>query len=146
MRGKDQASKLFYELCPLLLTLLRSPHLAIPPSDAPQAAAPPFPRPPQPAVVARPRAARQSQVSPVGFASLLLGASLALMLCGAVTFVIGFILMPWVIGLIMLFYVVGIVSNLSGLGRAILCPPPPSPAVSSPKDITGQLFSKLPII
>ncbi|XP_008806425.2 uncharacterized protein LOC103719123 [Phoenix dactylifera] len=146
MRGQDQTSRLFYELCALLLTILRSPHLAIPRSDAPQAAAPPSPRPPQAEVAARSGAARRSQVSPVGFASLLLGASLALMLCGSVTFVIGFILMPWVIGLIVMFYVVWIVSNLSGLGRAILCPAPPSPAVSSPKEITGQLFSKFPII
>lgn len=138
MRGEDQTSKLFYELCGLLLTILRAPHLAIPPADDPQAAARPSPRHPQAAVAARPRAARRPQVSPVGFASLLLGVSLALMLCGSVTFVIGFILMPWVIGMIMVFYVVGIVSNLSGLGRVILCPAPPSPAVSSPKEITGE--------
>nr|CAD1839054.1 unnamed protein product [Ananas comosus var. bracteatus] len=66
-----------------------------------------------------------------GVASLLLGASLALMLCGSVTFVIGFILMPWVVGLLMVFYFVGIVSNLSGMGRAILCPNSPS----SPKEV-----------
>lgn len=78
-------------------------------------------------------------MSPVGLASLLLGASLALMLCGSVTFMIGFILMPWVIGLVMVFYLVGIVSNLSGLGRAILCPATPSPAASSPKDISGEI-------
>nr|XP_010909205.1 uncharacterized protein LOC105035356 [Elaeis guineensis] len=149
MRGEDQTSRLFYELCALLLTILRSPHLAIPSSDASPAEAPPSPRPPlaaAAAAAARSRVARRPQVSPVGFASLLLGASLALMLCGSVTFVIGFILMPWVIGLVMVFYFVGIVSNLSGLGRAILCPATRSPAASSPKDISGQLFSKLPII
>lgn len=45
---------------------------------------------------------------------------MALMLCGSVTFVIGFILMPWVLGLVMIFYFFGLVSNLSGLGNAIL--------------------------
>lgn len=45
---------------------------------------------------------------------------MALMLCGSVTFVIGFILMPWVLGLVMIFYFFGLVSNLSGLGKAIL--------------------------
>jgi hypothetical protein len=50
-----------------------------------------------------------------------LGISLALMLCGSVTFFIGFILMPWVLGLVMVFYVVGIISTLSMLGRSILC-------------------------
>ncbi|KAG1363494.1 hypothetical protein COCNU_11G003210 [Cocos nucifera] len=145
MRGEDQTSRLFYELCALLLTILRSPHLAIPSSDASPAEAPPSPRPPLvAAAAARSRAARRLQVSPVGFASLLLGASLALMLCGSVTFVIGFILMPWVIGLVMVFYFVGIVSNLSGLGRAILCPATRSPAASSPKDISAKLVIKVP--
>ncbi|XP_008790765.2 uncharacterized protein LOC103707859 isoform X1 [Phoenix dactylifera] len=146
MRGEEQTSKLFYELCALLLTILRSPHLAIPSSDASSEEAPPYPRPPLSVATARSRAARRPPVSPAGFASLLLGVSFALMLCGSVTFVIGFILMPWVIGLVMVFYLVGIVSSLSGLGRAILCPATPSPSASSPKDISGQLFSKLPII
>ncbi|KAI3977261.1 hypothetical protein MKX01_035991 [Papaver californicum] len=70
------------------------------------------------------------QVSAAGFASLLLGVSLALMLCGSVTFVIGFILMPWVLGIVLVFYlVVGVVSALSSFGRAFLYPPP------SPKQI-----------
>ncbi|RZC59773.1 hypothetical protein C5167_007066 [Papaver somniferum] len=65
------------------------------------------------------------QVSAAGFASLLLGVSLALMLCGSVTFVIGFILMPWVLGIVLVFYLVGVVSALSSFGRAFLYPPPP---------------------
>ncbi|KAI3832829.1 hypothetical protein MKX03_026590 [Papaver bracteatum] len=69
------------------------------------------------------------QVSAAGFASLLLGVSLALMLCGSVTFVIGFILMPWVLGIVLVFYLVGVVSALSSFGRAFLYPPP------SPKQI-----------
>ncbi|MED6187801.1 hypothetical protein PIB30_079931 [Stylosanthes scabra] len=56
----------------------------------------------------------------MGFASLLLGISMALMLYGSVTFLIGFMLMPWVLGLVMVFYVVGIVSKLSLLVRFLL--------------------------
>ncbi|KAJ8460984.1 hypothetical protein OPV22_033910 [Ensete ventricosum] len=123
MTGGDQPSRLLYELCSLLLEVLRAPHLA--PS--------------------RPPARRRvpTRMSPARFASLLLGASLALILCGSVTFLIGFILMPWVVGLVILFYFVGIVSNLPGLGRAILCP---GCGPSSPKEMSGPLFSKLPII
>lgn len=81
------------------------------------------------------------QITPAGFASLLLGMSLALMLCGSVTFFIGFMLMPWVLGLAMVFYVVGLVSTLSMLGRAILCHSfsPPSPR----KDCFCKIFFSL---
>ncbi|GJY03037.1 zinc knuckle CX2CX4HX4C containing protein [Tanacetum coccineum] len=70
-----------------------------------------------------------SQITPAGFASMLLGISLALMLCGSITFLLGFLLMPWVFGLVMLFYVCGIVSSLTMLGRAVfsLILPPPHP-------------------
>ncbi|KAF8399982.1 hypothetical protein HHK36_015855 [Tetracentron sinense] len=114
MRRQDQQSKLFYELCALIFNILRSPPLPIPFSDHSTAVAP--------SVSSSRRPLTITQVSPAGFASLLLGISLALMLCGSVTFVIGFILMPWVLGLVIVFYLVGIVSNLSVLGRAILCP------------------------
>ncbi|KAL5975389.1 hypothetical protein ACLOJK_019711 [Asimina triloba] len=82
------------------------------------------------------------EVSPAAFASLLLGIALALMLCGSVTFVIGFILMPWVLGLIMVFYVVGFVANLSVLGRAILLgtaagPAAPSANPTCTKELSG---------
>ncbi|WOL15888.1 hypothetical protein Cni_G24669 [Canna indica] len=60
-------------------------------------------------------------VTPAGFASFLLGASLAMVLGGSMTFLIGFFLLPWVIGLVLVLHLVGVVSNLSGLGRAILC-------------------------
>lgn len=56
-----------------------------------------------------------------GLASLMLGISLALMLCGSVTFFIGFMLLPWVIGLVMVFYFVGLVTSISVLGRTFLC-------------------------
>lgn len=79
------------------------------------------------------RPARLPEVTPAGVASLLLGASLALMLCGSVTFVIGFILMPWVLGLLAVFHLLGLLSHLSLLGKSFFAaaasvpPPRPSP-------------------
>ncbi|URE29880.1 hypothetical protein MUK42_26278 [Musa troglodytarum] len=108
MRGGDRQSRLLCELCALLLAALHSS-----PHDAPGTLYPPGP------------------VSPAGFASFLLGASLAMMLGGSLTFLIGFLLMPWVIGLLMLLYVVEIVS---GLGRAIVCPDAPLMAQGSVRD------------
>ncbi|KAL8201357.1 hypothetical protein R6Q59_004466 [Mikania micrantha] len=99
---QDQQSRVFYELSALILNLIRYPPTSVQFSDE---------RPPRPAPL--------SQITPAGFASMLLGISLALMLCGSITFFIGFLLMPWVLGLVMLLYVVGIVSSLSMLGRAI---------------------------
>ena len=69
----------------------------------------------------RPRA------SPAGLVSLLLGMSMALMLSGSVTFMIGFVLMPWILGLVMVLHFVGMMSSLSAFGRSIVCPGPPSP-------------------
>ncbi|KAF5952799.1 hypothetical protein HYC85_010743 [Camellia sinensis] len=116
MRRQDQHSKLFYELSVMILNILRSPPTPIQFSDH----SPAIHTPPPVSSSRRPLPPAQS-MSPAGFASLLLGISLALMLCGSVTFFIGFMLMPWVIGLVMFLYVVGIVSTLSMLGRAILC-------------------------
>ncbi|KAF0925528.1 hypothetical protein E2562_016715 [Oryza meyeriana var. granulata] len=60
--------------------------------------------------------------SPAAAASMLLGASMALMLCGSVTFAIGFLLMPWVAGIALLFGFAAAVSTLSsgvfGNGKA----------------------------
>ncbi|ONI29945.1 hypothetical protein PRUPE_1G223700 [Prunus persica] len=126
---QDQQSRVFYELSALVLNLLRSPptpiqfsdHSPVVPSSSPSSSR----RPP----------AAATQISPAGFASLMLGISMALMLCGSVTFFIGFILMPWVLGLVMVFYVAGIVSSLSVLGKSILCY---ASAPSSPrKEIPG---------
>ncbi|CAL9145746.1 unnamed protein product [Musa hybrid cultivar] len=126
MRGGYQQSRPLYELCALLLAALPlSP--AAPEADVPAPGS---------------RAARRAQVSPAGFVAFLLGASLAMILCGSVTFLIGFLLMPLVIGFLMLLYVVGIFSNLSGLWRAIHCPR----SSSSPKEVSDPLFSKLPTI
>ncbi|RDX82263.1 hypothetical protein CR513_36966, partial [Mucuna pruriens] len=102
MRGQeDQQSRVFCELSALVFNLLRSP------PNVPESAAR--------------RSLAGAQITPTGFASLLLGIAVALMLCGSVTFFIGFMLMPWVLGLVMVFYVAGIVSSLSVLGRSILC-------------------------
>ncbi|CAK8567145.1 unnamed protein product [Lathyrus sativus] len=100
-RHEDQQSRAFHELSTIVLNLLRSTPPPLNISDHP-------PGPPS-----------RPQISPAGFASMFLGISLALMLCGSVTFFIGFVLMPWVIGLIMVLYVAGIVSTLSDFGSYI---------------------------
>ncbi|XP_062194412.1 uncharacterized protein LOC133897633 [Phragmites australis] len=111
-------SRLLYELCALLLTILRSPE--------------------------GPRPLLPRQVTAAGVASMLLGASMALMLCGSVTFMLGFFLMPWVVGLGCVFLFVGFVTNLSGIGRAILLWPA---AASSPKEASPwHIFSKPPFM
>ncbi|KAG4995601.1 hypothetical protein JHK82_032332 [Glycine max] len=126
MRGRtrheeDEQSRALYQLSALVLNLLRSPLSSLTFSDE----VPPL---------AASRRPGLGQISPAGFASLLLGISLALMLCGSVTFFIGFVLMPWVLGLVMLFYVAGILSSLSVFGRSILCyaTAPPSPRKDIP--------------
>ncbi|KAG9150640.1 hypothetical protein Leryth_008106 [Lithospermum erythrorhizon] len=120
---QDQQSKMIYELSSIVMNMLRSPPTPIDFSDGGSSVE----------VVRRGRRSRgevMQEITPAGFASLLLGISLALMLCGSVTFFIGFMLMPWVVGLVLVFYVVGVVSSLSMLGRAIFChisSPPSSP-------------------
>ncbi|KAI9125713.1 hypothetical protein K1719_003131 [Acacia pycnantha] len=112
MRGQqDQQSRMLYELSTLVLNILRSSPAVAPISlpDHPSALPPSRLSP------------SLSQITPAGFASLLLGISVSLMLCGSVTFFLGFFLMPWVFGLVMLLYVAGIVSALKMLGRSILC-------------------------
>ncbi|CAN6550976.1 unnamed protein product [Malus baccata var. baccata] len=131
---QDQQSRVFYELSALVLNLLRSPPTPIqfsdnstvmPPSSSSSSSS-----------LRRPPAASTAQISPAGFASLMLGISMALMLCGSVTFFIGFLLMPWVLGLVMVLYVAGILWSLSVLGKSILCY---ASAPSTPrKDIPGE--------
>ncbi|KAK4423954.1 hypothetical protein Salat_1978300 [Sesamum alatum] len=115
---QDCHSKIFHELSALVLNIIRSPPPPIDFSD-------------QTPAIHRRRSSAPSfqQITPAGFASLLLGISLALMLCGSLTFFIGFVLMPWVLGLVMFFYFVGVVSSISMFGKAILCcnSAPPSP-------------------
>lgn len=62
---------------------------------------------------------RLPEVTPAGMASLLLGVSLAMMLGGLVTFVIGFILMPWALGTFAVFHLVEVVSHVSLLGKSL---------------------------
>ncbi|CAL5087458.1 unnamed protein product [Urochloa decumbens] len=122
-------SRLLYELCALLLTVLRAS-----PEDGTAGAG------------LRPLLPRRA--TPAGVASMLLGASMALMLCGSVTFMLGFFLMPWVVGLGCVFLFVGFVTNLSGIWRAILlwpaagCFASPKEAPSSP----WHIFSKPPFM
>ncbi|KAK8454359.1 hypothetical protein SEVIR_5G438850v4 [Setaria viridis] len=83
----EQYSRMIRELCALLLTIVS----------------------PSPAALGRPAPG----MSPAAAAAMLLGASMALMLCGSVTFAIGLLLMPWVAGLALLFGFAGAVSTLS---------------------------------
>ena len=103
-----------HEVSSLLLKILRSPPPPVPFSDHVLELS---------SVISSSssRILPSSQMTSAGFASLLLGISLTLMLCGSVTFFLGFILMPWILVFAMIFYVVGIVSSLSMLGRSMLC-------------------------
>ncbi|XP_010044831.1 CASP-like protein 1D1 [Eucalyptus grandis] len=123
----DQLSSVLRELSALTFSLLRSPPAPAPFSDDPPPP-PPVPVPPPSPSAAGAGRSPAPQMTPAGFASLMLGLSLALMLCGSVTFFIGFVLMPWVLGLVMVLYVAGIVSTLSVLGRSVLCFATASPA------------------
>ncbi|KAK4354133.1 hypothetical protein RND71_026327 [Anisodus tanguticus] len=111
-KQQDEQSKVFYELSSLILSILRSPRGPIELYDDSLSAT---------AESSGRRTAAMQQITPAGFASLLLGISFALMLCGSVTFFIGFLMMPWVLGLVMVFYVSGIVYSLYMIGRAIFC-------------------------
>lgn len=88
--GGEHYSRQVRELCALLLAIVS-----------------PSPAPPRQPV---------STMSPAAAAAMLLGASVALMLCGSVTFAIGFLLMPWVAGLALLFGFAGAVNTLSSSG------------------------------
>ncbi|XP_068332913.1 uncharacterized protein [Pyrus communis] len=127
---QDQQSRVFYELSALVLNLLRSPSTPIQFSDNSTV----MPPSSSSSSLRRPPPASTAQISPAGFASLMLGISMALMLCGSVTFFIGFLLMPWVLGLLMVLYVAGILSSLSFLGKSILCyaSAPPTPRKDIP--------------
>ncbi|XP_021723081.1 uncharacterized protein LOC110690532 [Chenopodium quinoa] len=132
-------SRVLYELSSLILNILRYPPSpsSLNFSDHNLYSPPPSSSSSAPAVRVPP------QITPAGFASLMLGISLALMLCGSVTFFIGFMLLPWVIGLVMVFYFVGLVTSISVLGRTFLCyatSAPPSSPSSPRKDIPAWKF------
>lgn len=125
MRREDQQSKVLYELSDLVLNILRCPPSTLQFSDHSPAMPSPLSR--------RPSGAVMPQITPMELMLLLFGISMALMLCGSVTFFLGFFLMPWVIGLVIVLYFVGIISSLTMLARAIL-----SHAKSPCKDIPGE--------
>ncbi|KAK1552499.1 hypothetical protein Q3G72_018338 [Acer saccharum] len=133
---QDQQSKVFYELSALVLNLLRSPPSDMAYADQSSSRALVSSTSSSSTTTTTRRYPRSSaQITPAGFASLMLGISLSLMLCGSVTFFIGFFLMPWVLGLVMLFYVAGIVSTISVLGKTLFCyamAPPSSPRKEIP--------------
>uniref|UniRef100_A0A0E0JNY9 Uncharacterized protein n=1 Tax=Oryza punctata TaxID=4537 RepID=A0A0E0JNY9_ORYPU len=106
----EHYSRLIRELCALLVTII-SPSASTAAARA-QAQAP---------------ATRSPGMSPAAAASMLLGASMALMLCGSVTFAIGFLLMPWVAGIALLFGLAAAVSTLSSgvFGKAASSPSRP---------------------
>ncbi|OIW20710.1 hypothetical protein TanjilG_21044 [Lupinus angustifolius] len=89
MGQEDEQSRILCELSALVYNMLRSPM----DGGSPHRSLP--------------------EITPAGFASLLLGMSLALMVCGSVTFVIGFMLMPWVIGLVTVLYIAGVLNSIS---------------------------------
>ncbi|KAL3636471.1 hypothetical protein CASFOL_021018 [Castilleja foliolosa] len=112
---QDYGSKILYELSSLAFNIIRSP------DDNTSAH------------LRRPSALSFQQITPAGFASLMLGTSLTLMMCGSVTFFIGFVMMPWVLGLVMILYVAGVISSISMIGRAILCCNSASSSSSPPR-------------
>ncbi|KAG6468702.1 hypothetical protein ZIOFF_073395 [Zingiber officinale] len=129
MSSGGQSSRLIDELCAMLAPLLHAPRLTVPPVDVPT----------------RPRTPRRFppvRISPTGFALRLLGASLALMICGSFIFFIGFLLMPWILGLVFVFYFAGILSYLPGIGKVILFPKRDS---SSPKEMSEDGLGFIPL-
>ncbi|KAH6758601.1 hypothetical protein C2S52_001380 [Perilla frutescens var. hirtella] len=110
MRGEDPQTKVLHELWSMIVHVFRSPPL---PVDFPSLS---------PSSPSTSSSSRRPQISPAAFGLLFIGISMALMLFGIVTFLIGFVLMPLVTMLVMLFYFVGIVSKLSEIGRSILWP------------------------
>ncbi|TYK24686.1 uncharacterized protein E5676_scaffold266G002380 [Cucumis melo var. makuwa] len=93
MAQQDPRSGVFHEISSLLLKILRSPPPPVPFSDHVLELS---------SVISSSssRILPSSQMTPAGFAALLLGISLALMLCGSVTFFLGFMLMPWILVLL----------------------------------------------
>uniref|UniRef100_A0ACD5XAX9 Uncharacterized protein n=1 Tax=Avena sativa TaxID=4498 RepID=A0ACD5XAX9_AVESA len=116
----DHDARLIRDLCTLLVTIIAPAAAAAAPPDAPRSG--PTGRP-------------LGGMSAAGAASMLLGASMALMLCGTVTFTIGFLLMPWVAGVALLFGLAGVVSTLSS---GLLPSPSKGQPLTSPLPTTPQ--------
>lgn len=95
VRGSSQADQIFRQLCSLLLHILECPPLESLSGS-----------------LGRGRV-RKSQMTPVGFASLLFGIASTLMFIGSTAFMIGVMMMPLVAMVAMVFSVIGIVGNLA---------------------------------
>ncbi|KAK4785248.1 hypothetical protein SAY86_001937 [Trapa natans] len=129
MRRDGRGSGALYELSVVVLDLLRSHPTPISSSGDDSFVAPPAPVP------SSSRRPATTQITSAGLVSLLLGVSLTLMLCGSVTFFIGFMLMPWIFGLVVVFYLAGIVSSLTILGRSIFG------SATAPPDLRNKIPS-----
>lgn len=122
-RQQDQQSRMFDELATVVHTILRSVPVFEFPDEIPAVSVAATEGSSSTAAAGRRRQLQLSmpELTPYGFATCLLAISMLLMLCGSVTFFLGFMLMPWVLGSIAFIYFVGVVSSLSMIGRAILC-------------------------
>ncbi|GMY23937.1 hypothetical protein FCV25MIE_19178 [Fagus crenata] len=94
-RQKDQQSMVFYELSALVLNILRSLLSSIPFSDQSPVTVMKISSSSSP-LESRRSSMVTAQISLLGFTSLMLGISLAPLLCGSMTFFIKFLLMPWI--------------------------------------------------
>ncbi|KAJ3688609.1 hypothetical protein LUZ61_017773 [Rhynchospora tenuis] len=117
--ASDHHSRLINDLCTVVVTLITPTRASHVPSRVEDSS-------------------RESHVTPGAIVSLLFGASFAMMICGSVTFVLGFMLMPWVIGFVMLLCFAGFVSYLGFIWRGVFG--------TTQKQLPGQFFSKLPVI
>ncbi|KAL6521830.1 hypothetical protein OROGR_018399 [Orobanche gracilis] len=111
MGEEDPQAKAVYEIWSMMVHILRTPSFPISLGSFQ-----PFWSPSSSSLTQR----RSHQISPAAFGLLFIGISMALMLFGIVSFVIGFVLMPVVIMLVMLFYFVRIVTKLSEIARSLL--------------------------
>uniref|UniRef100_A0A0D9V9P0 Uncharacterized protein n=1 Tax=Leersia perrieri TaxID=77586 RepID=A0A0D9V9P0_9ORYZ len=116
----EHYSRLIRELCALLVTIIS-------PAAAPAAAAE--------RRQMRSPSTGNTAMSPAAAATMLLGASMALMLCGSVTFAIGFLLMPWVAGVAVLF---GLAAAVSALSSGVFGNSAANRASSSPATATAS--------
>ncbi|XP_052197526.1 uncharacterized protein LOC127804659 [Diospyros lotus] len=108
---EEEQKRILYELCSMIFHILHSPPLPLSTTIIP------FLNPSASSISA---SLSSLSSSPSAFASFFLGISLALMLFGSVTFVIGLVMLSWVVGLVFLFYFVAVFSNLSEFGLSIL--------------------------
>ncbi|KAK4410016.1 hypothetical protein Sango_0074600 [Sesamum angolense] len=124
MREEDEQTRGLQELRSMIFHILRSPPLPI--------SFPTF-------SLLSSWSSQRQQISPAAFGLLFTGISIALMLFGIVTFLIGFVLMPLVFMLVLLFYFAGIVSKLLEIGRTIFCWPLSDCNKVAPGQVRGKM-------